>query len=80
MELQDETTPSSFYFNYVLIKILGPVVQSVLRLSYELDGPGSSPVGDELFRPSRTALGPTQPTVQWVPGLSRRQTAAGACC
>ena len=26
---------------------------------YGLDGPGSNPGGDEIFRPSRPALGPT---------------------
>ena len=36
-----------------------------------LDGPGSNPGGDDIFRTSRPALGPTQPPVQWVPGLSR---------
>ena len=28
---------------------------------YRLDGPGSNPGGDEVFRPSIPALGPTQP-------------------
>ena len=37
---------------------------------YGLDGVGSNPGWDEIFRPSRPALGPTQPPVQWVPGLS----------
>ena len=36
-----------------------------------LDGPGSNPGADEIFRPSRPALGPTQSPVKWVPGLSR---------
>jgi len=38
---------------------------------YGLDGPGSNPSGDEIFRPSRPALEPTQPPVHWVAGLSR---------
>jgi len=36
-----------------------------------LDGPGSNPGGEEIFRLSRPALGPTQPPVQRAPGLSR---------
>jgi len=38
---------------------------------YGLDGPGSNPGEDDIFRPSRSALRTTQPPVQWVPGLSR---------
>ena len=51
-----------------------------IATDYVLDVPGSNPGRDEIFRPSRPALGPTQPPVKWVPGLSWGQNGAGTCC
>ena len=39
----------------------GPGISVGTATDYGLDGPGSNPGGDETFRPSRPALGPTQP-------------------
>jgi len=41
----------------------GPGSSVGIGTEYGLDGPGSNPGGDEIFRPSRPALGPTQPSV-----------------
>ena len=49
----------------------GPGSSVGIATDYGLDGPGSNAGGDEIFRPSRPAMGSTQPPVIWVPGLSR---------
>jgi len=49
----------------------GPGSSVGIVTDYGLDGPGSNPGAEEIFRPSRPALGPTQPPVKWVPSVSR---------
>ena len=55
----------------IYININGPGSSVSIATDYGLDGSGSNPGGDEIFRTSRLVLGPTQPSVQWIPGLSR---------
>ena len=55
----------------------GPGSSVGIATDYELDGPGSNPGGGEILRPSRPALGSTQPPVRWVLGLSRGKERPG---
>jgi len=54
-----------------MFSISGPGSSVAIVTDKGLDSPGSNPGGDEIFRPSRPALGLTQPPVKLVPGLSQ---------
>jgi len=59
------------------MRMCGPGSSVGIATDYGLDRPGSNPGGDEIFRQSRPALGPTQPPVKWVPVLSRDKVRPG---
>ena len=60
-----------YIYMCVCVYVCGPGSSVGIATVYGLDGPGSNPGGDGIFRPSRPALVPTQPPVKWIPGLSR---------
>jgi len=59
------------HFHNLLSQRRGPGSSVGIATKYGLDGPGSNPGVDEIFRQSRPELGPTQPPVKWVMSLSR---------
>ena len=80
IEIRDRLEQHILQFNSTIQEILryyltsqhitvGRVAQSVQRLPTGWTVRGSNPGGSEIFH--RPALRPTQPPVQWVPGLSR---------
>ena len=70
--------PDSIFLQSVLVmRVPGSVVG--IATGYGLDVPGiESRWGRDFPLLSRPALGPNQPPVQWVPGLSRGLSTAGA--
>ena len=57
-----------YTYIHTYVCMCGPGSSVGIAIDYGLDGPGSNPGGDEIFRP---ALELIQPPVQWVPRLSR---------
>jgi len=49
---------------------VGNYRQLVVPVRHELDGPGiESWRGGDISHTSRPVLGPSQPSIQWIPGL-----------
>jgi hypothetical protein len=65
-----DTVSCTTYFTICIMTVfctfvgVGPGSSVGIATDHGLDGPGSNPGGDEIFRPFRPALGPTQPPVK----------------
>jgi len=57
--------------NLGIHKVSGLGSSAGIVTDYRLDGLGSNPSGVKLFKLSKPSMGPTQPPVKWVPGLSQ---------
>ena len=69
---RDESNSRFSQFCYNPYKLGGPGSSVSIATGNGLDGPAIESRWREIFRPCpRPALWPTQPPVQWVPGLSR---------
>jgi len=69
--LTAEVVRGTFCFIATYFILRGPGSSVDILTDYGMDGPGSNPGEDEIYRPSRPALGPTHPPVKWVLGLWR---------
>ena len=59
-------------YSFYVLELVGLDSSVGIATRYDLDGPGIESLwGRDIPQPSRPALGPTQPPMQCIPGLSR---------